>query len=82
MEEKLAVSDLICYLLERLWLALSLILEDAETFDVGVSASVEAVCSNHVTLRITLVQGRDLDSHATVNVLDGVHGVLTIEGGQ
>ena len=80
MEEKLAVSYLVCYFLERLSFALSLVFKDANAPDVGLSGSVEAVGSNHIALRIALVHRRDLDSHTTVDVLDGINCVLAVEG--
>lgn len=82
MEEKFAVSDLVCYFLERLSFALSLVFKDAKALNFGAASSVEAVRSDHVTLRITLMHRRDLDSHTTVDVLDRVNHVLTIEGSQ
>ena len=84
VEEEPSIADPRGHTLETLLLSTPLNFEDSDASDlcgilIASTLSVEAVSSNQIALRVTLLEELNLHTHAVVDILNRVNCVLAVD---
>ena len=87
MEEEPSIADPGGHALETFLFSAPLDFEDSDAPDLGatpfiITGSAQAVSSNQIALRITLLEKLNLYTQAVVDILNWVDRVLTVDGCQ